>query len=105
VPREAARVFKEAELANPFAAPLLAGPVDVYVEGSLLLTTGMPLVDRGGTLGLGLGAEDRLRVARNVRSDEASAGLLGGSVVIGSDVTLDLSSALSVPVPLQLTAP
>jgi hypothetical protein len=102
VPREAASVFKEAELANPFAAPLLAGPVDVYVEGSLLLATGTPLVDRGGTLALGLGVEDRLRVARNVRSEETSAGLLGGSAVVSSDVTIDLASALGAPVSVEV---
>jgi uncharacterized protein (TIGR02231 family) len=102
VPREAPSVFKEAELTNPFAAPLLAGPVDVYIEGSLLLTTGTPLVDRGGTLALGLGVEERLRVARNVRTDESSAGLLGGSSVVGSDVTIDLGSALSAPVSVEV---
>lgn len=102
VPREVPGVFKEAELVNPFAAPLLAGPVDVYIEGSLLLSTGTPLVDRGGTLALGLGVEDRLRVARNVRTDESSAGLLGGSSVVGSDVTIELASALAAPVTVEV---
>ena len=33
MPRESPEVYREAELQNPFGAPLLAGPADVYVEG------------------------------------------------------------------------
>jgi uncharacterized protein (TIGR02231 family) len=102
VPREAASVYKEAEIKNPFAAPLLAGPVDVYVEGSLLLTTGVSLIDRGGTMTLGLGVEERIRVARNVRFDEASAGILGGQTVVDSYVAIDLASALAVKVTVEV---
>ena len=53
--------------------------MDVYVEGSLPTTAGIDHIDRGGTLRVGV--EDRLRVARNVRSDEdrlASRRLCGG---------------------------
>lgn len=95
VPREAAEVYKEAELVNPFAGPLLAGPADVYVEGSLLLSTALPHIDRGGRVTLGLGVEERVRIARNARVDEASAGLLGGATTIAAAVTIELTSALA----------
>jgi hypothetical protein len=94
VPRESQDVFREVELKNPFAAPLLAGPVDVYVEGSLLLTTEIERIDRGGTMTVGMGVEDRIRVARNARVDEESAGLLRGNTVVDATVTIDLTSAL-----------
>jgi uncharacterized protein (TIGR02231 family) len=94
VPREAAEVYKEAQLQNPFAAPLLAGPVDVYVDGSLLVTSAIDKIDRGGRMTVGMGVEDRLRVARNARSDEDTAGLLGGSTVVTTMVTIDLTSSL-----------
>lgn len=97
VPGERPEVYREAELQNPCEAPLLSGPVDVYVEGSLLTTAGIDHIDRGGTLRVGMGVEDRLRVARNVRSDEDTAGLLGGSVVVTHTVTIELSSALGQP--------
>jgi hypothetical protein len=95
VPREAAEVYKEAQLKNPFPTPLLAGPVDVYVEGSLLLVSEIERIDSGGTMTVGLGVEDRIRVARNARIDEGSAGLLGGSAFVDHEVTIDLTSALS----------
>ena len=102
VPREAQEVYREAELGNPFPGPLLAGPVDVYVEGSLLLTTTIEHIDRGGTLTVGLGVEERLRVARNVRVEEETAGLLGGSTVVDHDLTIDLASSLGREVTVEL---
>lgn len=94
VPRERPEVYREAELKNPCEAPLLAGPVDVYVEGSLLSTAPIAAIDRGGSLNIGMGVEERVRVARNVRSDEETVGLLGGSTQINHSVSIELSSAL-----------
>lgn len=94
VPRERPEVYREAELKNPSEAPLLAGPVDVYVEGSLLTTAAISAIDRGGALNVGMGVEERVRVARNVRSDEENVGLLGGSTQVTHSVSIELSSAL-----------
>jgi uncharacterized protein (TIGR02231 family) len=94
VPRERPEVYREAELKNPSEAPLLAGPVDVYVEGSLLTTATINAIDRGGALTVGMGVEERVRVARNVRSDEETVGLLGGSTQLTHHVSIELSSAL-----------
>ncbi len=93
-PRELAEVFREAVLTNPFPSPLLAGPVDVYAEGSLVTVTQIRHVDRGGKISVGMGVDDRVRVARNVRVEEESAGLLGGSIAVRHTVTIDLTSAL-----------
>ncbi len=102
VPREGAEVFRETELKNPFDAPLLAGPVEVFVDGALSTTSSISAVDRGGSIRLGLGVEDRLRVARNVRAEESSAGLLGGTTAVDHEVTIDLSSALGHPATVEV---
>jgi hypothetical protein len=94
VPREAAEVYREVEVKNPFDAPLLAGPVDVFLDGALMATAELSRVDRSGTMHLGLGVEARLRVARNARVEESTAGLLGGSLVIDHAVTIDVASSL-----------
>jgi hypothetical protein len=91
---ESTDVFREVELRNPFDAPLLAGPVDVYVEGSLLVVAAIQHIDRGGTLRVGMGVDERLRAARNVRAKEDTAGLLGGDTIIDHTVSIELSSAL-----------
>jgi uncharacterized protein (TIGR02231 family) len=102
VPREAAEVYREAVLTNPFEGPLLAGPVDVYVEGSLLATTSIDRIDKGGTLVVGMGVEQRIRVARNARVDEGSAGLLGGSTAVLHSIAIDLASSLGREVTVEV---
>ncbi|MCU0687118.1 MAG: DUF4139 domain-containing protein, partial [Polyangiaceae bacterium] len=102
VPRESPDVFREAEVKNPFDAPLLAGPVDVFVEGALLTTSEIGAVDRGGVVALGLGVEERVRAARNARVEETSAGLLGGSSAIEHVVTIDLTSSLGAATPVEI---
>ncbi len=102
VPREGAEVYREARIENPHAAPLLGGPVDVFLDGALVTTTSIGAVDRGGLVLVGLGVEDRLRVARNARVEESSAGLLGGSSLVDHQVTVDLTSSLGVPVTVEV---
>lgn len=97
VPVERPEVYREAEFRNPFGAPLLAGPVEVYVDGSLLAVAEIERVDRGGTLRVGMGVEDRLRVARNVRMREETTGLLSGTTVARHTVSIELSSAIGHP--------
>lgn len=102
VPRELAEVFREASLPNPTPGPLLAGEVDVYVDGSLLTTAPLPHVDRGGIVRVGMGVEERLRVARNTEVAEDSAGLLGGSTAVDHRVSIELSSALGLPATVEV---
>lgn len=94
VPREASEVYREVEIQNPFGAPLLGGPVEVFVDGALLTQSAISHVDQGGRVHLGLGVEDRIRVARNSRVEEGSAGLLGGSTAVEHVITIDLTSSL-----------
>ena len=102
VPREVAEVFREAEIQNPFGAPLLSGPVDVFLDGALLTTAPLSFVDRAGWIRLGLGVEERLRVARNARVEEGTAGLLGGSAVVDHAITVDLASSLGRKVTVEV---
>jgi len=102
VPREAAEVYREAWLDNPFDFPLLAAPVEVFVEGALVTTSPMAAVDRGGVVRLGLGVEERVRVARHVAIEEGAAGLLGGSTAVDHKVTIELRSSLGHAVPVEV---
>ena len=102
VPRESSEVYREARIENPLGAPLCAGPVDVFLEGALVTTAEIAAVDRGGYVQVGLGVEDRVRIARNSRVDESSAGLLGGSTVVDHHVTVDLTSSLGVPIHVEI---
>ncbi|HBP23752.1 MAG TPA: hypothetical protein DEA08_38985, partial [Planctomycetes bacterium] len=94
---EEGAVYREAELTNPLEAPLLGGPADVYLDGSLLTTSPLSKVGRGGTIQLGLGTEDRVRVARNVKVEESSSGMISKTTRVVHHVTIELRSSLGVP--------
>jgi hypothetical protein len=102
VPRADARAYREVELPNPFQAPLLAGPVDVFVEGALLRTSDLAAVDRGGLMKFGLGLEERVRVARNARVEESTRGLLGGSTHLVHHIHIEVTSNLGHPIRLTV---
>lgn len=95
VPREEAAVFHEVVLINPLEARLLEGPMDVFFKGGLVNTSQMKNIDRGGLIVVGLGAEDRLRVARNVNVLEESRGLLGGRTEIEHKISIEIASLLN----------
>lgn len=76
VPRETQDVFRIVALRNPLNAPLLPGPADVYVAGRFALTSDVELTPIGGRLELGLGVEQAIKIARNVKYEEDSAGLI-----------------------------
>jgi hypothetical protein len=94
VPRERAEVYRMVYVVNPLDVPLLDGPIDVFVEGSFLATDRLARVDRGGEFLVGMGVDDRLRVARNAKMEEERAGLLGGKAIITTRVTIDVRSTL-----------
>lgn len=94
VPREAPEVYRRADVTNPFGVALLTGPVEVLIDGALVALTRLSYTDRGGLISIGLGVEERVRVARNTRVEEGSAGLLGGSTTVEHTVTTELSSSL-----------
>ena len=95
-------VFREVELINPFEGPLLAGPVDIFVDGALLRTSVLRSTGHGAKVRFGLGAEDRVTVTRNVRASETSRGLLGGTTESAHSVEIDVASSLPSPASIQI---
>lgn len=93
-PKEAEEVYREAEFQNPAQMPLLAGPVELFFDQAYVARTSMSHADRGGTILLGLGVEERLKIRRNTRVSESSAGFLGGSTAVDHTISIELSSAL-----------
>jgi hypothetical protein len=103
VPRKVADVFREVELINPLDAPLLVGPIDVMMDGALLTTTLLAeAVDRGGSFAVGLGVEERVRVARNARVHESTTGILSSGTALEHQVTIELVSGLGHPISVEV---
>lgn len=87
VPREDPQVYRQAQVRNPLASPLLPGPVEVSVGGEYVLTTQLPSVAPGGDFKLSLGVEQGIKVARNARYAEQRS---GDKVVATNELIHDL---------------
>ena len=102
VPRESTDVFRTASVENPLEAPLLPGPIDVYLRGDFLLTTRLELTPPRGRFTLGLGVEQAIKVARNTRYREETAGLMGGALLLHHQLSVDIRNNLPRPAPIEV---
>ncbi len=102
VPGQDPTVFALATFINPLELPLLAGPVAIYRDGEFVVEAPLSTTAPGQALTVNLGAEPGLLVARNTFFNEASGGLLGGSVELRHKVTLEVRSKLAYPAKLTI---
>lgn len=102
VPREQADVFRRATALNPFAGPLLPGPVEVYDRARFLLTAPLELVAPGGELELPLGADSSVKIARNTRYHEEVSGMLRGGLRLVHEVTIDIQNLSPAAIELEI---
>lgn len=102
VPREDPRVFRELHAHLKADMPLLAGPVDIFVDGALTRSFPWQGGARGVRVRLGMGAEDRLKLARNVRYREETAGLLRGSRRLFTAIEVEIASAMDRDIDVEL---
>ncbi len=102
VPSESTDVFRVATFKNPLAAPLLEGPVDVYVGGDYLLTCDLALSPVAAEVHLGLGVEQAIKVSRNTDYSEEHAGLIHGSLRLKHQIVVEAQNHLERAVRLEV---
>ncbi|MFJ1751978.1 DUF4139 domain-containing protein [Kitasatospora sp. NPDC088134] len=94
VPSVEEAVYGVLELSNATPHALLAGPVEVSVDGDFLLTAGLPTLAPGGVRELGLGRAEELRVARHTELRESTSGVLKSTTVLDHGVRIELVNRL-----------
>ncbi len=92
VPRESRDVFRHAEIPSQLDAPLLAGPLEVYVGRDFLLSTDLATVAPRGKIKLGLGVEPAIKVARNTDFGEQVTGLMRGSLDLRHEIRVEIAN-------------
>ncbi|HLJ45272.1 MAG TPA: DUF4139 domain-containing protein [Bryobacteraceae bacterium] len=102
VPRVDANVFRFTEIANPLDAPLLPGPADIYAQGAFLITAPLPVTPPKGIARLGLGVEQRIKVARNTAFSEEVSGVLGGTLNLKHDIRVEVRNLLRVAAEVEV---
>jgi hypothetical protein len=102
VPREQADVFRVAAIPNPFAGPLLPGPIDVYDRGRFLVTSAVDYTPPGATLDIGLGVDPTVKIARNTEFREEATGMLRGALRLHHAVTIDVDNVSTRAIDLEV---
>ncbi|MEJ7603685.1 MAG: DUF4139 domain-containing protein, partial [Kofleriaceae bacterium] len=102
VPREQTDVFRVASIANPFAGPLLPGPIDVYDRGRFLVTSEVDYTPPGASVEVGLGVDATVKLARNTEFREEAAGMLRGQLRLHHAIEVDVENLSGRAIDLEI---
>ncbi|MEV8595949.1 DUF4139 domain-containing protein, partial [Streptomyces sp. NPDC052012] len=89
-------------LGNATDQALLAGPVEVTVDGEFLATTSLPTLAPGGVCRVGLGPAEAIAVTRRTNLRESTSGLRNNVTVLEHRVHVELANRLAVPVTVEV---
>ncbi|MFD7876922.1 DUF4139 domain-containing protein [Streptomyces sp. NPDC059766] len=102
VPGVEQTVYATLVLSNATDQALLAGPVEVSVDGEFLLTAALPTLAPGGVSRMGLGPAEGIRVTRRTSLHESTAGLRNGTTVLDHRVHVELANRLPWPATVEV---
>ncbi|WTG91418.1 DUF4139 domain-containing protein [Kitasatospora sp. NBC_01560] len=102
VPSVEEKVYGTLVLANRTAQAVLAGPVELTVDGEFLLTAALPTLAPGGMRRLGTGVTESIEVARRTELHESTAGMLNNSTVLDHRVHVELANRLGGTVTVEV---
>ena len=105
VPRVDQRAYLQARFTSPSAAPMLPGPVALYLDGTFVGRSQSGLVRPGEQVSLPFGGDDRIRVAYEVQDQKRSTegwGITGSKKVSQSSVSLTTIRSLHSK-PIEVT--
>ncbi|WP_432126066.1 DUF4139 domain-containing protein [Streptomyces sp. bgisy082] len=102
VPSVEETVYATLAVSNATGQALLAGPVEVTVDGEFLLTAALPTLAPGGVGRLGLGPAEAIRVTRRTHLRESTAGLRNNVTVLDHQVRVELVNRLAAPAVVEV---
>ncbi|MFF9755169.1 DUF4139 domain-containing protein [Streptomyces sp. NPDC014344] len=102
VPAVEQTVYATLVLSNATDQALLAGPVEVSVDGEYQLTAALPTLAPGGARRLGLGPAEAIGVTRRTHLTESTAGLRNNVTVLDHRVHVELANRLPAPVRVEV---
>ncbi|GGY88013.1 DUF4139 domain-containing protein [Streptomyces nitrosporeus] len=102
VPSVEQTVYATLVLSNATGQALLAGPVEVTVDGGFLMTAALPTLAPGGVRRVGLGPAEDIRVVRRTHLHESASGLRSSTTVLDHRVHVELASRLARPVTVEV---
>lgn len=102
VPRESFDVFRCCTVQLPDDVPLLAGPVQIYVDGRFKVSSQLEGAG-GGKIELNLGLEPAVRIIeRRVEIKQSDKGMISQSTVVEHSVRFKLRNGLAEPIKARI---
>ncbi|MEU1488382.1 DUF4139 domain-containing protein [Streptomyces sp. NPDC005752] len=95
-------VYATSVLRNATDQALLAGPVEVSVDGDYLLTAALPTLAPGEVRRVGLGPAEGIQVTRRTNLRESTSGLRNNTTVLDHRVHVELANRLAGPVSIEV---
>jgi hypothetical protein len=80
----------------------MAGPADIYTGNVFLMTVPLRITPSKGSIKLGLGVEQRIRVARNTAFAESASGLMSGTLNLKHEIHIELRNQLRLPAQIEV---
>ncbi|MFJ8888857.1 DUF4139 domain-containing protein [Streptomyces sp. NPDC102402] len=102
VPSVEQTVYATSVLSNTTDQALLAGPVEVTLDGDFLLTAALPTLAPGGVRRVGLGPAEGIQVTRRTNVRESTSGLRNNVTVLDHHVHVELANRLPGPVTVEV---
>ncbi|MEV0093833.1 DUF4139 domain-containing protein [Streptomyces sp. NPDC050738] len=102
VPSVDETVYATLLVSNTTDQALLAGPVDITVDGEPLPTTALPTLAPGATGRVGLGPAEAVRAARRTELRESTAGLRNTTTVFDHRIHVELANRLARQVTVEV---
>jgi uncharacterized protein (TIGR02231 family) len=97
VPRHTDAVYRRAKLTNSSGAPLLAGPINLYVGEEYIGQNHLAYTPGGGEIELVLGVEERIKVKRELVRRDVDKRLLRDQRQVAFGYEIKLENLLAAP--------
>lgn len=102
VPRHTDAVYRRAKLSNSTGAPLLAGPINLYVGEEYIGQNQLAYTPGGGEIELVLGVEERIKVKRELVRRDVDKRLLRDQRQVAFGYEIKLENLLTAPARLTV---
>jgi hypothetical protein len=102
VPREDTAVFRFITMKNELEAPLLRGLCDVFTGGNYTAAGKIKFTAPKGIIRLGLGVEQRIKVARNIKYNEETSGLAGSNNKLNHSIEIELKNLTDFNIKIRI---
>lgn len=102
VPRHTDAVYRRAKLSNSTGAPLLAGPINLYVGEEYIGQNQLAYTPGGGEIELVLGVEERIKVKRELVRRDVDKRLLRDQRQVAFGYEIKLENLLAAPARLTV---